>query len=64
MTKMRTIRQTIELLQKSDPDTSLTEHALRMMVKRGDIPFLRIGNKVLINFNSLCQYLSPTPKSH
>ncbi len=36
----------------------LPEHALRVMVKNGDIPAVYSGAKAFINFDNLCQKLS------
>ena len=35
----------------------LPEHALRVLVKKGTIPHLEIGNKVLINYYTLEEML-------
>lgn len=32
----------------------LPEHALRLMAKAGKLPALKVGNKVLINYDKLC----------
>ena len=36
----------------------LPEHALRVMVKNGEIPAVYSGAKAFINFDNLCQKLS------
>ena len=36
----------------------LPEHALRSMVKQGQIPVLKVGNRNLINMNTLVLYLN------
>ena len=33
----------------------LPEHALRLMAKAGKLPALKVGNKILINYDKLCQ---------
>ena len=35
----------------------LTEHALRGMVAKGEIPYLKVGNRVLLNFDRLVERL-------
>lgn len=55
---MRTIRECIAMLRLDDPQTALTEHALRCMVKQGTIPAVKIGNKNLINYDILCAELA------
>ena len=36
----------------------LSAHALRIMLKAGKLPAIYIGNKVLINYDKLCEQLS------
>lgn len=56
--RMRTIRECIAMLRSDDPQTALTEHALRCMVKQGTVPAIKIGNKNLINYDMLCAELA------
>ena len=35
----------------------LTKHALRGMVAKGEIPYLKVGNRVLLNFDRLVERL-------
>ena len=55
---MRGIKQAVEEIRTSDPDTALTEKALRRMILEGEIPHVTIGRKYLVNLNTLYQYLS------
>ena len=48
---MKTIRQTAAT-------GILPEHAIRVLVKQDKIPHLRVGNKVLINYEKLCVMLN------
>ncbi|MGN0107741.1 MAG: hypothetical protein ACI4A5_08600 [Hominilimicola sp.] len=54
---MRGIKQAIEELKQLDPNTALTEKALRRLVLTGAIPSVRIGTKYLINMDLLNNYL-------
>ena len=56
--RMRTISETIKLLREHDPETCLTETALRRMVLTNQIPYTRVGKKYLINVDALICYLS------
>jgi excisionase family DNA binding protein len=47
---MRTIKKCL--------DTGLSYDALRKMCLRGEIAHVRCGNKFLINYGALCEYLS------
>ena len=55
---MRTIPKAFEEIKQSDPDTNLTLRALRRMVNNGEIPAVKISNKVLINLDLLLDKLS------
>ena len=55
--RMRTIKETMKHIKENDPDTKLTEHALRGMVKSGRIPSNYAGRKYLINIDLLDQFL-------
>lgn len=56
--RMRTIPKAFEAVKQADPDTDLTLRALRRMVSNGEIPVVRISNKVLINLDLLLDKLS------
>ena len=56
--RMRTIPKAFEEIKQVDPDTDLTLRALRRMVSNGEIPVVRISNKVLINLDLLLDKLS------
>lgn len=54
---MRGIKQAITELKQNDPETALTEKALRRLVLTGAIPSVKIGKKYLINMDILNNYL-------
>ena len=56
MPRMRIIKDAFEQLKNDDPDTDITLYALRTIVKSGLVPTVRLGRKVLINYNSLLEY--------
>ena len=58
MGDMGTIRQTVERL-KTD-GLPLSEYALRLMVKRGAIPVRYAGQKALIFYPNVLEYLKCT----
>lgn len=49
---MLTIRQVVKHTQ------CLTEHQLRKLVHQGDITYIKVGNRVLINVQVLKDYLN------
>mgnify|MGYP000004310255 FL=1 len=55
---MRGIKQAIEELKINDPNTALTEKALRRLILTGELPAVRVGKKYLVNMNNLFDYLS------
>jgi excisionase family DNA binding protein len=57
MAKIRSIRQAAEYLKELDNGTGVTENAIRVMVKRGDIPAIKVGCKSLINIDKLIEFL-------
>ncbi len=61
MARMRTVKQCLEYFKLGDPDSCISEHYLRMLVKSGDIPVFKAGAKHLINLDKLIQYLNSEP---
>ena len=55
MPKMMTIREVAET-------GLMSEHALRLLLKRGELPVIYIGKKALINFDCLCDKLNNLEK--
>jgi len=55
---MRTAPEAIAELKKADPDTALTLRALRRMINTGEIPFVTVNSKRLINLDTLFEYLN------
>jgi hypothetical protein len=57
MVRMRTIKKAIAELREVDMDCCVSEYWLRCAVKVGTIPSVMAGNKALINFDKLLEYL-------
>ena len=57
MSRMRTIDQAAAWLQENDPDTAFTKTALRRLVVSGKLPSVRVGQKFLINLDTMEDYL-------
>lgn len=55
---MRLVKDAFEQLKKEDPETDITIYGLRTIVKSGVVPTVRLGRKLLINYDSLLDYLS------
>lgn len=58
MPRMRLIKDAFEQLKKEDPETDITIYALRTIAKSGVVPTVGLGRKLLINYDSLLDYLS------
>ena len=56
--RMRTIPKAIDEIHVLDPDSAFTIFALRRLIKRGDVPVVKTGNKQLVNLDALLEYLS------
>lgn len=56
--RMRTIPKAYDELKRLDPDTCISMRTLRKIIGRGDVPTVKISNKVLVNFDLLISYLS------
>lgn len=54
---VRTIKGALEELKAIDPNTSVTLYAIRKMVKQNRIPYIKTGNKILINVDNLIHYI-------
>lgn len=56
--RMRTLPKCYEELKKLDPDTCISMRGLRKIICSGNVPNVKINNKVLVNFDLLVSYLS------
>jgi len=57
MQRMRTIADAFQELKQNDPETAMTLSGLRRLVSVGKIPSLRIGRRILINYDKMVEYL-------
>ena len=57
-TRIRTIRDAIELLKQADSQTAVTYHFIRKLCDSGCIKSIRAGKKILINYDELLDYLN------
>lgn len=62
MARWRKIRDGYREIKSADPNTALSESAIRRMVQRGDIPSYRIGTHYLINLDDLENLCNPQPQ--
>lgn len=56
--RMRTIEQAAAWIAGIDPETAFTKTALRRMVVTGQLPSVRVGQKYLVNLDTIENFLS------
>ena len=56
--QIRGIKTGVEDIKAEDPNTCLTEYAIRQMVANGEISHIRRGRKILIDLDKLKEYLA------
>lgn len=56
--RFRTIKQCMEAIGASDPDSAVTEWYIRQLARSGKIICYGSGNKSLVNLDSLLEYLN------
>jgi len=61
MTKLRSINDAYMGLKYDDPETAMTLSGLRRLVNMGRVPSLRIGRRILIDYDNLIDYLKHPP---
>lgn len=60
--RMRTISEAAAELRALDPNTGMTPYHIRRLCLDGVLPTVKAGKKVLLNFDTLIEYLAdPTP---
>ncbi len=60
MIHTRTIKEAASHYKALDPHTALTETAIRMLLRTGQVPCVRIGKKYLVTLEALDQFLAGT----
>lgn len=57
MVRTRTIREAAAYFRETDPHTSLTETAIRTLLRTGAVPSVRVSRKYLVTIEALEAYL-------
>lgn len=55
---LRSVRKALELIQKDDKDTDVTLHAIRTWCKENKVRNVKVGNKILVDVESLLNYVN------
>lgn len=58
MVRTRTIKEAAAYFREKDPQTSLTETAIRTLLRSGAVPSIRVGKKYLVSLEALEEYLT------
>ena len=56
--RIRTLPKAYEEIKNLDSNTSFTMAALRSMCRNGEVKTFQVGNKTLLNFDSLLEALA------
>ena len=59
---LRSIRKAFEIIKEQDQETSITMHTIRIWCKEGKVKCLNAGTKILVDMESLLNYISMTNK--
>ena len=55
---LRSIKKAYEMIWAEDPETAITVHTIRVWCKEGKIKSLTAGTKILVDMESLMDYIS------
>ena len=64
MIRTRTIREAAAYFKETDPDTCLTETAIRTLLRTGAVPSARIGKKYLVAIEALEHFCNKKPRNY
>ena len=53
-----TVKNAVERIKSDCPETAISEHFLRQLIRDGVLPELKAGNKLLVNMDVLAEYLA------
>ena len=56
--RMRTAGKLLEMIKENDPDTEVTLHYIRKLIKTGQLPATAVGRKRLINADAAIDYIT------
>lgn len=56
--RLRTAPGALEIIKAQDPETEVTLHYLRRLIKTGQVPCVPVGRKKLVNVDKLLEFLN------
>lgn len=57
MPRMRTAENVLKILKQEDPETEVTLHYIRKLIKSGAVPVTPVGRKLLVDADNLIAYI-------
>lgn len=58
MPRMRIASGVLAIIKETDPETQITLHFIRRIIKSGKVPVAKVGNKSLVDADMLIQYIA------
>ena len=55
---LRSIKMAYDIIKEQDNETSITVHTIRIWCKEGKVKSLNAGTKILVDMDSLLDYIS------
>ena len=56
--RIRTAPGAYEIIKEADPETAVTLHYIRQLIRTGEFPSVAVGRKKLVNVDKLMEYLA------
>ena len=60
--RMRTAKEALIEIKNLDPNSCVTEHAIRVLVSNYKLPVVKVGRKSLFNLDKLIEFLENPPE--
>ena len=60
---LRSIQKAFDIIKTEDAETAITVHTIRTWCKQGKIKCLTAGNKILVDMQSLLDYIEIKPEN-
>lgn len=57
MSRLRYCKNAIEEIKASDPNTAVTEKALRKWINAGVLPYLKVGSRTMVDVDCILSLL-------
>ena len=55
---LRSIKKAFDIVKQQDAETAITVHTIRTWCNEGKVKYLTAGNKILVDMQSLLDYIS------